>query len=526
MKRIDDENNNKNKDHEDEKNQEDGADEAGLEVITVQPKYKLGHRHLTEIADINTWSEQLWRVKQWSGTSLFRCFDFRREQVDNPNGGDPIVRCRVKARRCMCSEGEPACDESLKNYWQPRLVNQEEEVIVFGDDEVLPKVNNISTVLRKTLPIDRKTIRSYFGKFPAKCIKKRHAQLSDDDEEGEQDSDLKTHVDRIHANPNVSRGMNWFSDFFNEQEAYSQAMCDECRQLKSEEAELKSKETSMIAARLLRRSMRDQRAKDQAAALARRQEGKNPKQHPTRVVEDDLDEDDGTHETKLKNLRIKLRELVKELKAHVKETKGDDMHQYYHTGTIFGPDNDGGSDSLSADDSDEEMKGEDEEKIAHNDDMPDDDFIVEDELASEFRVEKLANIRKVHKRGCLIGDLVVFRSEVLAEPFYVGKVLRRCPDKPADSFLVQYYSNSDKTFDKSYLPGWIRKDTRIYYQETPNVRYRKTGERDAPYTQSMWNQTIITWSCDWKLNAKHFLPTLARRRCEQMPGVVYVAPKR
>ena len=525
---IEKENNIGNDEKEDEDGSEEEGDETKAEEVTKtkQPMYKLGHRHLTEIADINTWSENVWKDKQWYGTSQFRCFDFRREQVDDLAGGDPIVRCRIKVRRCMCSEGDPQCDESMRNYWQPRQSNEPDGVILFGDDEKIPKVKNISTVLRKTLPIDRKTISSYFDKLPARYIKKRRAQVSDDDEEGVNDMSLKKHVDRVHANTNVSRGMNWFSDFFHEQETHTQALCEECRNLKTKEAELKSKETSLLAARLLRKSMREQQMKDKVSALARRLEGKNPQLNVSKVVVSDKDDDESKADKKLRRVRRKLRELVKDVKKHVRITKGDALHQFYNTGTIFGKDNDDMIDSSDEDNSDEGMEGDDQEKEAAEEDIQDDNFIIEDEHASEFRVGRAGEFRKVHNTGCLVGDLVVLKSGVEDVPFYVGKLLKRCPNAPLVKFIVQWYGNSQNTFDKSYLPGWLAKDGDVYYSLIAKMRHQSTGERDPPYTEDQCNKTIITWSCDWKLTKKHFLTATARKRVEQTPGVNYVAPSR
>ncbi len=510
------------KDEIDQKNEEDGDEETGGDARPTEQqttKYKLRHRHLTEIADVNTWSDRLWQAKSWTGHSKFRCFDFRREAVKDPDGGADTIRCRVRVRKCMCSEGDPACDVSLKNYWQPRVVGQPDGVIMFGDDEKMPDVHNIPKVLRKPLPTDRKTICSFFSKQPAFYLKKKHqARHSNDDEQDEEKSTLGEFKDRIHPNPAVAKGIKWFSSFFDEQEGHTETMCDECRAMKTEEAELKSKESSMVAERLLRKSLREQRLKDAAARIARRREGKNPSNEDKKDQEQEKPDAEEQPALQLKELRKDMRALKKKLKEHVRETEGDEMHAYYHTGSVFGRDK---NDISEEEDEDEDMGADDTD-----DDEDEEDYIVLDEYQSEFRIEKIAEVRKVHKTGCVVGQLVVFRSED-EDPFYVGKLLRRCPFDPERMVEIQYYGNDANTFDKAYRPGWLDKKGNPYYSEDPTVRMKKRiHTADPPFTQSIFIETIITWSCDWELTEKCQLNALARKRIEQTPGVAYTAPVR
>lgn len=504
----------------DEKETDEGAVNS-KEVLT----YKLAHRHLDQMADVNTWSEHLWTTKQWKGTSKFRCFDFRREETANPDGGEPIVRCRFKVRKCMCSEGDSRCDESLNNFWQPRTVGNPDGVILFGDDEIMPEVKNISTVLRKTLPIDRATIASYFSKLPAHYIRRQPKSGAQEEKNNSKSADLSEHTDRVHANPAVARGMNWFSDFFDEQEGYTESMCDKCRAYKTKEAEFKSTETSLVTERILRRSMREQRVKDAEAKAARHRAGKNPLPPSNDVNVEASKEDDQKLNKQLKKIRKRMRRLQKKVKRHVRKTKGDALHRYYEAGAIFGYT----EEDVVSESEIESSDGDDNGIEAMEIDEPEpeqEDFIKEDEYESEFRVERVAEVRKVHRTGCVVGHLVVYKSEDPLMPFYVGKVLGRSVENPEEKFELQYYGNDRDTFDKAYLPGWRKKNGGIYYKEEARVRTVRTGELDTPYVDNAWIDALITWSCDWKLGGDSHLPAIARKRVEQTPNMAYKAPRR
>ena len=59
------------KDERDQKNEEDEDDETDDDVRPTEQqttKYKLGHRHLTEMVDVNTWNEKYGRQRVGPGT--------------------------------------------------------------------------------------------------------------------------------------------------------------------------------------------------------------------------------------------------------------------------------------------------------------------------------------------------------------------------------------------------------------------------------------------------------------------------
>ena len=471
-------------------------------AVDGQPKCT-DHRTLTSVADVKTWMKPL--LVSWSGISQFRCFVFNRRA-----NGETVMR----VRSCMCSYKTRQCPEHDK-AWQPRHpsmdISKDGFVLFTPEQADALDPSKIGLVPPKPLELKRETIEEYFHKLLA--YGRAFDREANDDETDLEEADLNADPaddsgDDIGAREKVARqlqrdklteGMAWFKEFFEEQERIQLAMCLVCRDLRQKEVVAKARVLQEEIAKSMNTVMAEVRARQQGPISSEDMDGAaDDDGQPNEVEDEDMQDEEvdltgivGEPKQKKTSAGVKLQRVRDELALHMLETTADGTHGYYDVGDVFTPaDRNIGAAEQPLD----------EVKV---------DYIKEDDYQCALSIGSARAIRKVHKIGCVIDDLVALKTDEPAHPFFVAKVLGRTEVDSERRISIQYYGNYAESFDGVQLPGWIDvKNKKRYYLA------RKTNHTHTMYTGEVWIDSIITWSSDWDLKANNHLPDKAKNRIE------------
>jgi hypothetical protein len=540
---------------------DDQVDDDGNAIVH---QYPVTCRHLTSCADVKTWMADL-LTEKWRGITNFRCMKITKDKES---------AVRIRMRVCMCSSGDRDCELRSTNFWQPRQPSKDDDdgAVVIKADSIMPDPNKIPLVPWRPLAADRASMDKYFSQIPEILYrdqkKKKQSQKSnkdvdqgmEDDEEVGISSSTNTDDEKDASRPiNVKKdrmlaGKKDFDKFFEEQEAYTKAMCQVCLKYRKEEVITRSKKRTLEVAKITRQSIAsfkkdatssgiaDQSEEDDDRQLGEEEEigsvdedkdkdgeeeemgekegmdeeedeEEEEEEEETEEEEDPEEEDDSEEEEtemesgkreakKLTKARRKVRNNKKALFQHLKDPAFAKIHGIFDCGNVF-----------LACEKPVAMEVDDLEEKEEEDES-DDAFICMDEEPPMFSIGGKNDIRQVHSHGCMAGHDVVLRAESDDKnPWFAAKIMKRSVENK-DKIVIHVRGNKTGNLEGKHELAW-KVPGGHYFKEKP----RK--ETDDPWTEEVWIESIITWSCDWFLGKTLKIPAAAKRRAAMTAGVDY-----